>query len=335
MPRALSFLIIGSLAACSEWDSLWCLPDAPPPAPPWSLGPELPAPRLESGVTSLGQRVIVVGGFDQSTAQGLRITPEVISLDLLTGTWSSLPDAPVAWTHPNVAAASSTLYVLGGHDTTTFLARGDSFALDLGLPDPQWRPIAPMPDGMERGAAAVVSMPPHIYLLGGASTSEALATCLDYDFSTDTWSELPPLPSPRSHAAAMRLEDGTLIVAGGLSSLDSSRPLGDVWALPLHATEWEPLAPMRRARGGCAYGTVFGHLICAGGEAGTGAVETVESYASNTDVWTTQDDMPEPRAGTRGTVIGGRLYIPGGAAALQFEPTTSLYVFSFLDTLQP
>ncbi len=329
MPRALTFVLIGALAACGE----------PTPSPladsPWSLGPELPSPRLEAGVTSLGQRLIMVGGFDQSAAQGLRITPEVLSLDLLTQTWSRLPDAPVAWTHANVAGASSTLYLLGGLETDSFLARGESFALDLDLPDPQWRAIASMPEGMERGGAAVVVNPPHIYLLGGASTSDALATNLDYDFSTDTWSMLPDLPSPRSHAAAMREADGTLIVAGGLASLDSSRPLGDAWALPLNATEWVPLAPMRRARGGCAYGTVFNHLICAGGEAGTGAVETVETYDPNIDTWTTQEDMPERRAGARGAVIGGRLYVPGGASALQFEPTTSLYVFTFLDTLQP
>lgn len=329
VPRALTILLTGALLGCAE----------PTPNPladsPWSLGPELPSPRLEAGVTALGQRLIMVGGFDQNVAQGLRITPEVLSLDLLTETWSRLPDAPVAWTHANVWAASSTLYLLGGLDTPSFLARGESFALDLDLPDPQWRAIAPMPAGMERGAAAVLSMPPHIYVLGGASTSDALATCLDYDFSTDSWSMLPDLPMPRSHAAAMRLEDGTLIVAGGLSSLDSARPLGDVWALLLNATEWVPLAPMRRARGGCAYGTVFGHLVCAGGEAGTGAVEAVETYDPNTDTWTTQEDMPERRAGARGAAIGGRLYVPGGASALQFEPTTSLYVFAFLDTLQP
>jgi N-acetylneuraminic acid mutarotase len=329
VPRALTSVLFAALAACT---------DPQPPGPTnsaWSLGPELPSPRLEPGVTSLGQRLIVVGGFDQNVAQGLRITTEVLSLDPLTGTWSNLPDAPVAWTHANIAGSSSTLYLLGGLDTNSFLARGESFALDLDLPDPQWRAIASMPDGMERGAAAVMTNPPHIYLIGGASTSDALATVLDYDFSTDSWSMLPDLPMPRSHGAAMRQEDGTLIVAGGLSSLDSSRPLGDVWALPLHATEWQPRAPMRRARGGCAYGTVFGHLICAGGEAGTGAVETVETYDPNTDTWTTQEDMPERRAGTRGAVIGGQLYVPGGASALQFEPTATLYVFAYLATLQP
>ena len=329
MPRALPFVIATALASCSE---------PPPPdaaGSPWSLGPALPAPRLEAGVAALGQRLVVVGGFDQNIAQGLRITTEVITLDPLTEQWSALPDAPVAWTHANVAGASATLYLLGGLETNSFLARGESFALDLDLPDPQWRSLAAMPAGLERGSAAVISAPPYIYLLGGSSTSDPLASCLKYDFSTERWTMLPDLPMPRSHAAGIRLEDGTLIVAGGLSSLDSSRPLGDVWALPPNGTAWEPRAPLRRARGGCAYGVVFGHLICAGGEAGTGAVETVETYDPNTDVWTTQADMPERRAGAPGAVIGGRLLVPGGASALQFEPTTSLYVFTFLDTLQP
>jgi N-acetylneuraminic acid mutarotase len=329
VPRALTLLITGALAACED------LPPGHDGGLAWHEGPMLPSPRLEAGAAALGQRVVVVGGFDQSSAQGLRITQEVIALDPLTEQWISLPDAPVAWTHANVAGASATLYVLGGLDTTSFLARGESFALDLDLPDPQWRAITSMPAGMERGAAAVVSSPPYIYLLGGASTSDALATCLRYDFSTEVWSQLPDLPAPRSHAAAMREDDGTLIIAGGLSTLDSSRPLGDVLALPTNGTAWEPRAPMRRARGGCAFGEVFGHLICAGGEAGTGAVETVETYDPNTDTWTTQEDMPEPRAGTRGAVVGGRLFVPGGASALQFEPTTTLYVFTFLDTLQP
>jgi len=322
-------VLASALGACAE---------PPPPGgggSPWSEGPPLPTPRLESGVAALGQHVVVVGGFDQNIVEGLRITTEVLSLDLLTEEWSAVREAPVAWTHANVASASATVYLLGGFESNSFLARGESFALDLDLPDPQWRTLTAMPAGMERGAAAVISAPPHIYLLGGGSTSDALATCLQYDFSTDRWSMLPDLPMPRSHAAGMILPDGTLIVAGGLSTLDASRPLGDVWALRPYATAWEPRAPMRRARGGCAFGVVFGQLICAGGEAGTGAVETVETYDPNTDEWTTQADLPERRAGTRGAVIGGRLFVPGGASALQFEPTTSLYVFAFLATLQP
>lgn len=295
----------------------------------------MPSPRLEPGVAASGQRLFVVGGFDQNVQQGLRVTRDVIMLDPFTGEWLSLQQAPVAWTHINLAASGSTLYILGGLEGPNFNARGEAFALDLDRPDAQWRELRTMPAGFERGAAGVVVAPPHIYLLGGASTSGAVATNLEYNLSMDTWVVLPSLPGPRSHPAATRMVDGTLIVAGGLATLDSTQPLADVWALPPMGTEWvQRMSTMSGARGGCAYGTIFGQLVCAGGEAGGTALTTVESYDPVNDRWTTLPDMPAPRAGTQGAVIGGRLYIPGGASALQFEPLSSVLVLSYFDALQ-
>ena len=45
--------------------------------------------------------------------------------------------------------------------------------------------------------------------------------------------------------------------------------------------------------------------------------------------------MPMATAGTLGAAIGQRLYVPGGARQLIFEPTNSLYIFSPLDTVGP
>lgn len=285
----------------------------------------MPGRRLEPGVGSLGTRLVVAGGISTSLAEGLTITPEVLTLDTLAGTWDALPDLPVAWTHAAVAGVGTTLYVLGGLEGPDFVARGEAFALDFGAT--AWRAIAPLPAGLERGAAGVVVSPPHIYLLGGASTTGSLASCLDYDLGADTWTQLPDLPSPRSHPAAMRDDDGTLIVAGGLGDLGSSRPLADVDALPPLASSWSPRAPMPTPRGGCAYGVSYGQLVCAGGESGSSALPTVESYDPDLDVWTERFALPEPRAGTQGAAIGQQLYVPGGARALVFEPLDTVHVF--------
>ncbi len=297
------------------------------------MGPQLPGPRLEPGVTALGQQLVVLGGFDQNVSQGLRITSDVIAFDPTAGTWSNLRPAPVAWTHVNLAASSATLFLLGGQETDQFIARGESYALDTGQSNAQWRPLAAMPAGQERGAAGVVIAPPHIYLIGGSSSTGAVATCLAYDFSTDTWTMLPPLPAPRSHPAAMRRADGTLIVAGGLSTLDARDAVSDVVALAPGATTWTPRTAMPTARGGCAYGVQLGQLVCAGGEAGQAALSVVESYDSTADRWTTLTPMPDVRAGTQGAVVGGRLYVPGGARMLSFNPESSLFVFSLIDAM--
>jgi hypothetical protein len=308
--------------------------DAPPTA--WRLGPTMPRKALEPGVTALGQQVVVVGGFATSLRDGLDITARVSTYDVATEVWDKypLPDAPVRWTHLNLAAIGVTLYLVGGLEGTQLIARGDSFALD---PITQtWGPIAAMPAGEERGAAGVVTAPGRIYLLGGASATQALASCLEYDIIVDAWRALPALPEPRSHPAAMRMVDGTLIVAGGLASLDSSMPRAEVWALPPPGVErrvWTPRTPMPGAlHGGCAYGVALGALVCVGGERGTAASNVVHRYNPYLDEWTEGEPMPVDRAGTQGIGVGGRLFVPGGAQTLSFEPTDTLYIYTPLDT---
>ena len=309
------------------------MPDAP--TAPWVKGPDLTGPRLEPGVTAHGQRLVVLGGFYQNVVEGLGITNEVIELDPEMGVWSSLQAAPVAWTHINLASVSSTLYLLGGEETPQFIPRGEAYALDTGTANAQWRQLAAMPVGQERGAAGVIVAPPHIFLIGGATATAAIKSCLDYNFSSDTWSMLPDLPAPRSHPAVMRRTDGTLIVAGGLATVDPQSAVADVWVLPPGGTAWEPRTSMPTARGGCAYGVQLGQLVCAGGEAGQAALSIVESYDPIGDTWTAQPPMPDARAGTQGAVIAGQLYVPGGARMLSFNPTSSLYVFSLLNTFAP
>ena len=314
--------ILCALTACED-PPVVC--DGANCGPAWKDGPVMPGRRLEPGVGAFGTRLVVAGGISTSLQEGLTITQEVIALDTLAGTWSSLPDAPVAWTHSAIAGVGTTLYLLGGLEGPEFAARGEAFALDLNAA--AWRPIAPMPAGLERGAAAVVVAPPHIYLLGGASSTSSIASCLEYDIGADTWTQLPDLPTPRSHPAAMRDSDGTLIVAGGLGDLGSSKPLADVDALAPLAESWQPRAAMPTPRGGCAHGVSFGELVCAGGESGSSALTVVESYDRALDTWTARSTLPVPRAGTQGAVIGQQLYVPGGAAALVFEPTDTVLVF--------
>jgi len=311
------------------------MPDAPTSA--WSLASTMPRRALEPGVATLGQRVVIAGGFDTSLGEGLDITARVDVFDTATRTWGTLPDAPVRWTHLNLAVVGDTVYLAGGLEGTQLIAHGEAFALG---PGQAWQAIAPLPPGDERGASGVVAAPGRLYLLGGASSTAALASCLEYDTTAGTWSHLPDLPAPRSHPAAMRMSDGTLIVAGGLASLDASDPRGEVWALPapgVAARAWQPRTAMhlpgdRDLRGGCAYGVVIGELICVGGEAGQAADRVVEGYNPYLDVWTAHEAMPVDRAGTQGAAVGARLFVPGGAETLALEPTDTLYVYAPLDT---
>jgi hypothetical protein len=321
-------------AACHDEDI--APPDGPSSA--WGLGPALPRPALEPGVALLGQQIVVAGGFDTGVTEGLDVTAEIDAFDSLVHTWGRLPDAPVRWTAINLATLGETLYLLGGLDAQS-AAHGEAFELDASTQ--RWVAIAAMAAGDERGAAGVVTTPGHIYLVGGIAGGAPLATCLEYDITTNTWSHLPDLPAPRAHPAVMWTTDGILILAGGFESADASVPRGDVWALaPAGSASrvWQPRTAMVAPadpdlRGGCAYGVVFGELVCAGGGDAGSAKTAVAGYDPYLDVWTPHEAMPVARAGTQGTPAGGRLFVPGGSASAALEPTDTLYVYSPLDTM--
>jgi hypothetical protein len=316
-------LALVALVACSSSASH---PDAPASA--WSLGPAMPRRALDAGVATLAQQVVVAGGFD-----GAEITARVDAFDVAERAWRAVPDAPVRWTNLNLAGVGGTLYLLGGLEGAQHAARGDAFALDGS--GAGWQPLAPIDAPDVRGASGVVTAPGRVYLLGGASSTAALASCLEYDIVAGRWSHLPDLPAPRARPAAMRRPDGTLIVAGGFESADASQPRDEVWALPPPTSAqraWQlQTAPERVARGGCAYGVVLSQLICAGGEGGPAASTLVESYDPYLDAWTEGEAMPVERAGTQGAALGARLFVPGGASGAGMDPTDTLYIYAPLD----
>jgi hypothetical protein len=136
----------------------------------------------------------------------------------------------------------------------------------------------------------------------------------------------------------MRRSDGSLIVAGGFAGPDATAPQGDVWRLPPEGAvprAWIPVASMPEPRGGCAYGAVLGHLVCAGGIGPQGPAQTALVYdpfydplESTTPAWTIDAPMPEPRAVVPGAAVGGRLYVPGGSPTPAIAPTHTLYIYA-------
>lgn len=292
---------------------------------PWRIF-EMPERRLETAAGALGTRLVLAGGFSASMTEGLPIATKVLTFDTLLGAWGELPELPVAWTHANVAAIGGVVFALGGLDGRSFVADGRVFVLEAQATE--WTELASMSAGDARGASAVVVSPGHIFLIGGASTTDVFTTILDFDLQTRTFSRFPiDLPIARSHAAAMRQYDGSFVVAGGLGGLIGPQPLSDVWVLPQDATGWAKRSTMPTARGGCASGELYGNLICAGGESAVDALDVVEMYDATTDEWVSVDPMPGKRAGARGTVVANRLYVPGGSETFELTPTDTLFEF--------
>lgn len=281
----------------------------------WTLRAAIAAGgRLEAGVVALGGRVYVLGGFDGTGA----VVGRVEEYDPVANSWRTRAPLPRPLHHVNVAALGGRIYVLGGLATDAFTAVGDSFVYDPATD--AWTPVAGLPAGTERGAAAVAVLDGLIYLAGGSRVI-VVDDVSRYDPVANTWTALPALPSPRYHAASAAA-GGRVWVVGGLADLTQFTPFADVLALAPGAATWTAHTPMPTPRGGCAAGVIAGELVCAGGEDdGPSVLAVTEAYDLAADRWRVLPGMGVPRAGTAGAVVDDVLYVPGGARIFRQFPT--------------
>jgi N-acetylneuraminic acid mutarotase len=222
------------------------------------------------------------------------------------------------------------IYVLGGlqrpSPTSDFpwYAVGDSFVYDP-LTD-KWTPLAPMPPGTERGSGAIVAYEQKIYVAGGTFCHEGFeGQCFTdsernrffsvYDTVTNTWQQLPDLPQPRDHVPGAVLGNSLYLFGGRDDNVDST--FSDVFAYNLKTGTWRTRAPMPTARSEAWLGVVGEkvHLIGGSGNVAneTGTFDDHEAYDAEHDRWTVLPPMPVPRHGPATAVIGGSIYLPGGA----------------------
>ncbi len=157
-----------------------------------------------------------------------------------------------------------------------------------------WRTLAPMPT--PRSEVAVAALDGRIYVIGGfegdGSPSDAVEV---YDPVTDSWTQAPPLPEPRHHAAATASFDGKLYVVGGYKT-DFSDPQKTLFVLDPSTNAWIQAAEMPTARGGHAASVFLGEIYAIGGADADGEnIPSVEVYDPATDTWRSGSELGTPR----------------------------------------
>jgi N-acetylneuraminic acid mutarotase len=174
----------------------------------WDELAPMPDFRNHHGMAVLDGKIYVTGGnygelsFDGQAKTFWVYTPEVDQ-------WEALADMPIGRSSHGMAELNGKLYVAGG-----MLPRAGD-ATELWAFDPEsntWdASLAHLPT--QRDHVIVTSYDGKLYVIGGRYSTN-LPTVEIYDPVTDTWSQGPNMPTPRSGMAFAIIKDQLHTIAG-------------------------------------------------------------------------------------------------------------------------
>lgn len=282
----------------------------------WSMGHAMPLARSEHAIAEMNGRIWVLGGYPPG-----RLPSNLVQIyDPAASTWSLGPRLPQPIHHTMAAAVDGRLYVMGGEIDGASTGRPEIFVAHTWMHDPAvggWVARAPMPTARSGGGAAVIDG--RIFVAGGRPPGGSAFEV--YDPATNEWERLPDLPTQRNHLAIAAV-NGRIIVAGGRFQPGAMGERTDVVEIYDPATRrWTRGAPLPAVRGGITGAVHAGCMFVFGGEGARGHVlgltPTAYGYDPRADRWTELPNLPIAVHGLKGSaVIGGRIFLPGGAITL-------------------
>jgi N-acetylneuraminic acid mutarotase len=201
----------------------------------WSMGPALPAGRARGAAATVvrGNFLYFLGGNRLGHNSGY--VPWFDRLDLKTGRWIKLPDAPHARDHFQAVILDGKLYAPGGRKSASDRKQDVSLTIPqmdiYDLRTERWTTAAaPIPT--PRAGLSAVTIDGLVVTMGGESATQkaAHAEVEAYDPANGRWLRLPPLPQGRHGTQAVLVGKAIQIVAGSSESRGGPE-LSDQWVL--------------------------------------------------------------------------------------------------------
>lgn len=133
-----------------------------------------------------------------------------------------------------------------------------------------------------------------------------------FDPEAGTWSPAPDLPAPRLRHAAVSLENGRVLVTGGLSSARGrTSNLSSALLFDPDSENWTEVASMKTARARHTMTALAGGKVLVSGGGATGE----ELYDPDADEWMSAGAMNVARESHTATALSdGRLLVSGGTS---------------------
>ncbi|MCV9389263.1 Kelch repeat-containing protein [Reichenbachiella ulvae] len=205
----------------------------------WSKGPEIPESRRRGGAACvlIQDELYLIGGIQLGHTSGT--VAWVDRLNLETGEWKMLTDAPHRRDHVVAASDGKCIYVLGGRTTdyheegrfTAFFDTAQPAVDKLDLKSMKWETMQnPLPVASAGGTAIHANN--HIYYTGGESDQkEAHDEVQVLDPKSDQWTIVAKLNQGRHGTSLVCIANSLYIASGSgnrgggpeLSSIESAQ----------------------------------------------------------------------------------------------------------------
>eukprot|EP01095_Lingulamoeba_sp_RSL-Kostka_P009858 TRINITY_DN3433_c1_g2_i1.p1 TRINITY_DN3433_c1_g2~~TRINITY_DN3433_c1_g2_i1.p1 ORF type:complete len:368 (+),score=100.88 TRINITY_DN3433_c1_g2_i1:30-1106(+) len=230
----------------------------------WSLGTPMPFPRNRHCCAAYNGSIYVIGGY---TSQG-KLCPRVDIYDIKNDTWSEFPQVlPTLRAEVSCAVINDLIYVCGGYDGSHTLSV-------IEVLDPNKSIWANNSISLRNGRSGHITLVGQnkLFIAGGYRTSFGrLSTVEYYDFSSQSWCDLPSMSTARYFAAGCFI-NGNLIICGGKHSshLQTSEILN------LAKQQWTFGPDMVSSKYQASFVQVNNKFYLFGGENETGKLNSVE-----------------------------------------------------------
>jgi uncharacterized protein (TIGR03437 family) len=246
--------------------------------------------------------------------------------------WESMTRMIDSVQRPAVAGDGKYLYVFGGRKTNNSrhtIAAVQRF--DPSADPPQWtiETVPPMPNGLNAADATFIDG--RIYIPGGIdSNSEINSAHLVYDVTSNTWSNLDPVPKAVFlYALAADPAQSVFYLTGGSDGLSA---VPHVRAFDTRTNKWSDLPPMNVARFAHEAAFIDGKLYVVGGSGITGGLSSGEVYDLTTRRWSPIAGLNRPRHYAINAIArdeSGRLFwlVIGGEDANTGVPIDSIEAY--------
>lgn len=204
----------------------------------WSPGPTMPQARAEGVSAVIDDRIYMIGGRTPARPDAAHFRDHADTnrgdvLDVRSGQWQRIADAPSERNSAAAAVIGNRIYVVGGRQLVK-QPDGSQKTVNvatLEVYDPardRWETRASLP--LAQGGLAAAAHGGKLYAFGGEQfvpERKVFNKAWVYDPALDRWSALPPMPTPRHGHGAVTVGERIYLMGGGekVGPVDASHKL--------------------------------------------------------------------------------------------------------------